>query len=160
MFFFFAFLALLAISMCCGTHPTSFLSAANYSLDANKIPLWNACRELYEGMPGDEVRAVIKKYELQKQHWAAAGDGKVFEWWRWNISERDEETGAVRAYASLDIELRQNILATFTCYAYGSKDLLGHRCIFGTSKCPHFQNTAPPSPAPTPAPERKVIWEK
>jgi hypothetical protein len=128
-------------------------------MQAYHNPLWNICRELHEEMPGDNVRNLITIQKLEKQHWAATGDGTSFEWWRWNTGEKDPETGEMRTYASLDIELRENKLFAFTCYLYAGGILQEHRCIFDADECPHFQKNTPQEPASTPAPTRKVIWE-
>lgn len=159
-FFFSAFSALFILSFCCSAPPPLVSISAHEAPDTDKVTLWNACRELSRGRPRDEVRRIIEKYKLEKQHWAAVGDGTSFEWWRWRKQDEKREDGTYRVYSSLDIEVHNNALETFTCYLVIDGKFEGHLCDFGMENCPHLQKETMPEPVSSPVSDKLPLWLK
>lgn len=122
--------------------------------------LWNACTELYEGMPRENAKSVFETHKLgSPNQWAAAGNGEPYESWYWHSPYKSDDADT-KEYSSLRVDTKNNKVANFTCYVYNSGKLEGHRCIASPEDCQHFNKETARESIPTKLPTPKLQWLK
>lgn len=122
--------------------------------------IWNACIELYEGMPRENAKSVFETHKLGgPNQWAGIGNGEPYESWYWHSSYEAPDTGT-KEYSSLRVDTENNKIADFACYVYSAEKLEGHRCVYSLESCPHFQKETAREASPAPLHTRTLQWLK
>jgi len=122
--------------------------------------LWNACIELFEGMPRENAKSVFETHKLgSPNQWAAIGNGEPYESWYWH-SLNEPSKRNTKEYSSLRVDTQNNKITDFSCYIYSAGKLEGHRCVRSQGNCEHFDKEVAPKPMPTPPPSRRLQWLK